>query len=335
MSAADDRDEVEAKDGAVPAGVTDQAGGAARTAAPQPEPRKDLPGRDWPQWIWKRNWILLLLLLSSTIPVGLTQGAAAVVLVLVALALVLVISLFWASVRTLLGETPLSGADAYALAAPRAEEEQKQAILRALQDLKYERSVGKISEEDYAALESRYRAEAKRLLRSLDEEAKPRRDRVESLVHQRLAQAGLESAAPGTPAPEAAAEAKADAKKGKKKKAKPVTGAVAPRTVEIIPIEAKVDVEVTRKSQSPSTAKTQESPAYVPPSKTCRECSTKNDPDAVFCKKCGSKSFSDGERNGKPVQVETKTDDAEAPESDGDQAAETESDEAAAMETRR
>ncbi len=56
-------------------------------------------------------------------------------LVLAGGALVAVIAVFWASLRLLLGETPLSGADAYALGAPRAEEEQKQAVLRALKDL--------------------------------------------------------------------------------------------------------------------------------------------------------------------------------------------------------
>jgi len=118
---------------------------------------------------------------------GVLQGAAAVVLVLCAGALVSVIALFWASIRTLVGETPLSGADAYALGAPRAEEEQKRAVLRALKDLEFERSVGKISDEDYQALVAKYRADAKRLLRTLDEDAEPRRQRAADLVAERLA----------------------------------------------------------------------------------------------------------------------------------------------------
>src|SRR5262245_33286758 len=99
---------------------------------------------------------------------GTVMGAPAAILVLAGGALVAVIAVFWASVRTLVGETPLSGADAYALGAPRAEEEQKRAVLRALKDLEFERSVGKISEEDYQTLVAKYRAEAKRLLRLLD-----------------------------------------------------------------------------------------------------------------------------------------------------------------------
>src|SRR4029079_11356507 len=120
--------------------------------------------------------------LGLAVLAGATMGAPAVILVLAGGALIAVIAVFWESVRTLAGETPLSGADAYALGAPRAEEEQKRAVLRALKDLEFERSVGKISQEDYDALVAKYRAEAKRLLRALDEEMGPERDKVEALV---------------------------------------------------------------------------------------------------------------------------------------------------------
>src|SRR5262245_66360343 len=117
---------------------------------------------------------------------GATVGAPGVILVLAGGALIAVIAVFWASVRTLAGETSLSGADAYALGAPRAEEEQKRAVLRAVKDLEFERSVGKISDADYQALVAKYRAEGKRLIRVLDEEAQPRRAKVEDLVAKRL-----------------------------------------------------------------------------------------------------------------------------------------------------
>lgn len=129
--------------------------------------------------------------LVFAIVMGVLMGAAGVILVLAAGALVGVIAVFWASIRTLFGETPLSGADAYALGAPRAEEERKQAVLRALKDLEFERSVGKISDADYKVLVSKYRAEAKHLLRVLDEESAPRRARVEGLVSKRLEKEGL------------------------------------------------------------------------------------------------------------------------------------------------
>jgi hypothetical protein len=90
------------------------------------------------------------------------------------------IAIFWTSLRTLSENAPLSLEDALALAAPTAAAEQKRAVLAAIRDLDYERSVGKISEADHALLLSRYRAEAKRLIRLLDEDRAPLRARADA-----------------------------------------------------------------------------------------------------------------------------------------------------------
>jgi hypothetical protein len=201
---------------------------------------------------------------------GVLQGAAAVVLVLAAGALVAVIAIFWASVRTLVGAAPLSGADAYALGAPRAEAEQKRAVLRALKDLEFERSVGKISEDDYEALVAKYRAEGKRLMRLLDEEALPGRQKVEAMVAERLFREGLAETAP-EPYRGAKPETKPPkpgAKPPKKKKRAKPPAVEIPRP----PIE---------------TAEVPE--AEAPPVTACASCGTRNDADAVFCKKCGAR----------------------------------------------
>jgi ribosomal protein L40E len=202
---------------------------------------------------------LPLATLGCAVVAGLLQGAAAVVLVLAAFALVSVIAIFWTSIRTLVGETALSGADAYALGAPRAEEEQKRAVLRALKDLEFERSVGKLSDADYAALVAKYRAEAKRLIRVLDEDAVPRRKKVESLVDDRLVREGLREAPEIKPA---------KATKQKARQIKPSPAAKAEARAEAEP-EASDDAR----------------PA-------CTACGTRNDPDAVFCKKCGQRRAS-------------------------------------------
>lgn len=194
--------------------------------------------------------------LVLTIAAGLLMGAAGVILVLAGGALVGVIAIFWASLRTLFGETPLSGADAYALGAPRAEEERKQAVLRALKDLEFERSVGKISDADYKILVAKYREEAKRLLRVLDEEAAPRRAKVEGLVQKRLAKEGLQ--ADSQPAGETAGE------------------------------EEEAEADQASRDESKEEAETQavpEKPAHV----VCSSCGSINDSDAVFCKKCGAR----------------------------------------------
>jgi hypothetical protein len=216
---------------------------------------------------------------------GAVQGPPAAFLVLAGGTLVGVIALFWSSVRTLAGETPLAGADAYALGAPRAEEEQKRAVLRALKDLEYERSVGKISEEDYAELVAKYRAEAKRLLRVLEEEAAPRREQIEALVLTRLAEEGLVE-----PTDDASTSSYRDAPKNDKRdkedrrdKGKPTKKTRAPKK-ELSGAGAPGEPE-----ENEPRPIVQGQLFDVDASLVCSSCGTCNDVDAVFCKKCGTR----------------------------------------------
>jgi len=128
---------------------------------------------------------------------GVGFGIASAVLVVLGGAFAAVIALFWSSLRTALGETPLASADAFAIGARRAEEEQKRAVLRALKDLEFERGVGKISENDYRVLVTQYRQQAKYLLRAIDEQNAGNRKRAEDFVRAR----GIEPAAPPPQAP--------------------------------------------------------------------------------------------------------------------------------------
>src|SRR5688500_16393031 len=101
-----------------------------------------------------RPAVPLSFLVPSTTLVGAAVAGALVgievsLLVIAGGALVGVIALLWASVQSLTGESPLTLEEALSLGAPSAEEEQKRAVLRALKDLEYERSVGKITQEDY------------------------------------------------------------------------------------------------------------------------------------------------------------------------------------------
>ncbi|XYH97070.1 hypothetical protein ACMHYB_56415 [Sorangium sp. So ce1128] len=231
---------------------------------------------------------------------GLVAGPPAAILVLAGGALVAVIAIFWASLRVLLGETPLSGADAYALGAPRTEEEQKQSVLRALKDLEFERSVGKISDEDYAELVAKYRAEAKRLLRLLDADAQPRREQVAALVARHLRRAGLQDDA-GVIAPEqgdedAASEledAAGEARPAKRKRAR------ARR-----PEKQELDAVPTADGERDAAAVEDRGAART---STCAVCGTLNDEDAVFCKKCGTKCALEA-----PLADQAATDEAAA-----------------------
>ncbi len=108
--------------------------------------------------------------------------------------LVLVIALMWWSVQSLTGSATLGFEEALGMGAPSKVEEQKRSVLRALKDLEFERGVGKISRDDYDELSARYRAEAKRLMQTLDESQSPARARVEALLSRRLKAEGLAEA---------------------------------------------------------------------------------------------------------------------------------------------
>lgn len=219
------------------------------------------------------TWIAPIAVFLAAVAVGLARGVPLAVLVLAAGVLAGVIALFWQSVRTLVGETQLTGADAFALGTPHAEEERKRAVLRALKDLEFERSVGKISEDDYRELVTHYRAEAKRLLRQIDEAGRPRRDRVALLVDERLRAAGL---AGGLTEARAAAPAEPAA------------------TAEPAAAEPAVAEPAVAEPAAAEPATPAEPPGEAAARLACAGCATENDPDAAFCKKCGKPLIADG-----------------------------------------
>src|SRR5262249_33242273 len=156
-------------------------------------------------------------------------------------------------------------------------EEQKRAVLRALKDLEFERSVGKISEEDYRVLVGQYRAEAKRLLRMLEEDVQPAREAVEALVAKRLRRAGLLDEEASAPAP--------DSKPPKSEGG--VTAASSPTAKR----------KRKPKDGSPTAAKKSQAPADAASTVVCAACGAANDSDAVFCKKCGKRCVAEEETN--------------------------------------
>jgi hypothetical protein len=130
--------------------------------------------------------------LGAVLVAAFVSGVELSFLVAAAGVLIGVITLMWSSVQSLTGGTSLGFEEALGMGAPSKVEEQKRAVLRALKDLDFERGVGKISPEDYAELSAKYRAEAKRLMQSLDEALEPARQRVEQQLKQRLERAGME-----------------------------------------------------------------------------------------------------------------------------------------------
>ena len=180
--------------------------------------------------------------LGVSVYAGLAYGAPGVVLTLAATTLVLVIASFWTSIRMLIGETRLSAADAYAIGAQHTELEQKRAVLRALKDLEFERSVGKISEEDYRQLVARFRAEAKALLRVIDEKAQAKRARAAKLVGAHLQRKGVvvpTPVQPGGPSFEKMPEEPAEKPEPAEAEAKPAEAEAKPAEAEAKPAEAE------------------------------------------------------------------------------------------------
>ena len=131
---------------------------------------------------------LIVPLLLGLLPIvaGVIYGLSTAILVLAAVVLGAVVLLLWSSVQSLTGEAPMTLDDALSLAAPSAEEERKRALLRALKDLEYERSVGKVSEEDFQTLSAQYRSEAKELLRVIDAARESGQEHVDRLLKKRL-----------------------------------------------------------------------------------------------------------------------------------------------------
>lgn len=115
-------------------------------------------------------------------------GLATALLVGAGLALAGAIFLLYSSLIGLTGQNELTLEEALTLVAPSHEEEQKRAVLRALKDLEYEHSVGKIGEEDYAELAARYREEARRLLNAVEEAQAERLARAERAAQRYLAE---------------------------------------------------------------------------------------------------------------------------------------------------
>jgi hypothetical protein len=151
----------------------------------------------------------------------------------------------------LVGEAPLSLEASLWHADTVQEDDKKQAVLRALKDLDYERSVGKLSEDDYKELSQRYRTEAKALLRARDEALAPAREEAEALIAKKLRGEAIDAA----PDDLDSGKKPSPGKKGKKK-------------------------------QSHKTPRHDETDVGV---RACPACSTENDGDAKFCKSCGGK----------------------------------------------
>ncbi len=119
--------------------------------------------------------------------VGLAAGVASALLVFVTGALLGAILLVWHSLRTLAGDADVDDAlDAVPVGTSSLLTEEKTRALRALKDLEAEHAIGKIDDADFAALDAEYRARAKEVIREIDDELAPFREKAEAIVRAHL-----------------------------------------------------------------------------------------------------------------------------------------------------
>ncbi len=231
-----------------------------------------------------------LVTLAAAVVVGTTVALGPALLVLAGGALFGTIAFFWASLRTLGGEAPLAEGFEHMsrrrIESPDGASERKRTALRALKDLELEHSIGKIDDVDYAELASRYREEAKEILREMERDVSPLRERAEQIARNYLAKRG---ALPEPPVPRAAPK-------------------VADDVAEDVPVPAapvsRLACHACKTSNEVDAAFCKKCGARLS-QRECPACSVRNEPDAAFCKKCG-KSL-DG-----PPETKTEKTDASA-----------------------
>src|SRR6185369_1124529 len=205
------------------------------------------------------RWAAPLVTLLAAIIAGTLYGVQLVVLILAGGALLVVIWLLWSSVQALTGGSELTFEEAFSMGTRSAEEEQKRAVLRALKDLEYERSVGKISDDDYQEYAARYRAEAKRLIQGLEENLAEGRKQVEV----ELARRSNKKAGEAKPKVASKSDGNGDKSDG----------------------NGEASAEDDDTDARPSAASDAE--LSSPETRECPACQVKNELDARFCKACG------------------------------------------------
>jgi hypothetical protein len=143
--------------------------------------------------------------------------------------------------------------------------DEKNALLRALKDLEFERGVGKVSEDDFARLEASYRTRAKSVLAALDRDLGPWREKAEALARAHASTTTEAAPREAEPAQEASAASSEP------------SDAPAPGDGLGDAVEAK------------DTAAANDASPAVDARVTCAQCGAQNDADAVFCKKCATR----------------------------------------------
>ena len=225
-----------------------------------------------------------------------------------ALMLLLALVAFWQSVRALFGRgvdeiSAAIGGDRAALI------DEKNALLRALKDIEFERAVGKVGEADWKRLDASYRARAKDVLAELDKDLGPWREKAEKLAQERLGKSADQSDPRDKPYTKAAkkqkvkakdartdaemasvsaAETAAESESATGSASESATGSASESATGSASESASESATESASESATVSASASDSAALV-----CRSCATSNDPDAIFCKKCAARLIAD------------------------------------------
>lgn len=137
-------------------------------------------------------------------------------------------------------------------------------LKRAIKELELDYTMAKVSEEDYQEIRTRYRERAVRILRQLDQ-GQSYRTQIDADLQARRTAAEASRAA----SEPAAAE--------------------APPPPEPTPAAESAASPAATPTPATAPAATDEEAAAPSIPGVCAKCETRNDGDAVFCKKCGDK----------------------------------------------
>ncbi|MEM6954444.1 MAG: zinc ribbon domain-containing protein [Myxococcota bacterium] len=196
-----------------------------------------------------------------------------IVFITIAASMLLVgLGYLWASIRAAFSPESAFDLPTSEASQRRRLEEKKEALLANLKDLDFDHAGGKIDDADYAKLRNKLRREAKQVLRLLDADVAPYRDKAAELVKNHLGGSGTAYRGK-TPADTVPVDEERD------------LHVVLPEGVDVPDAAKKAIGQFVKEHLE------QERPdvlAAVDALITCTNCGTRNDPDAAFCKKCGA-----------------------------------------------
>ena len=214
-------------------------------------------------------WQLFTLagLIGATIVVFMSRGQTPAGVILLSVLVFAAAAVGFAALRAFLPLTQQVSDDEPQILGGRtraALEREKTLVLRSIKELEFDRAMRKVSEKDFAEMSGRLRARAARLLRQLDAGSLYRAE-IDREIERRLGGVSAGSAERG---------ASPDARRN------PAYKADVRQTDDVGRVPRAVGA-IASGPAGPS--------ANAPAATVCASCSTRNDPDARFCKECGAR----------------------------------------------